>query len=216
MIPQSGSKPRAFTLVEMLVAAAVISVAFAALAVASIALQRSLYSARDYSNALNTQSRIADYIRRDLRNGLDAGVELSGKRLWVDLPDDYDAQGNPISPTIGANQTVVYTTPGARMRMRYYLNGTNFVREGGGSTTVVAPNASEFDPTFTPIVTDGVLTAVRFSLTYSGKFGPRASTSAVARQATQLNTVLSLRNKQAAIPTPAPTPSAPRAKRKGR
>src|SRR5215203_5829623 len=91
----------AFTMVEMLVASMVIGVALAAMAIASVALQRSLYSARDYSTALNTQTRIADYIRRDLRNGLDAGIELSGKRLWVDLPDDYDAQGNPIDPTIG-------------------------------------------------------------------------------------------------------------------
>ena len=56
---------RAFTLAESLVATMVIGIAFAALAVASVALQRSLYSARDYSNALNIQTRIADYIRRD-------------------------------------------------------------------------------------------------------------------------------------------------------
>jgi len=207
---------RAFTIVETLVASMVIGVAFAALAVASVGLQRSLYSARDYSTALNTQNRIADYIRRDLRNALDAGIGAGGKSLWVDLPDDYDTQGNPVDPTIGTGQKVVYTTPGARMRMLYYLNGTNFVREGGGTTTVVAAKASEFDPNFAPIPVVGELTGVNFTLTYSGKFGIRASTDAAGRKATQLATVLSLRNKPAAVATPPPTPSAPRAKRKGR
>jgi len=211
-----GASISAFTLAETLIATMVIGVALAALAVASVALQRSLYSARDYSNALNTQTRIADYIRRDLRNGLDAGVDLAGKRVWIDLPDDYDAQGNPVDPTIGPGQTVVYTTPGARMRMRYYVNGTNFVREGGGGTTVIAPNAAEFVPSFTPVTTAGVLTAIQFTLTYSGKFGAKAVTDAVGRQATMLSTTLALRNNPAPIPTPAPTPAAPPAKRKGR
>jgi type II secretory pathway pseudopilin PulG len=207
---------RAFTLAESLVATMVIGIAFAALAVASVALQRSLYSARDYSNALNIQTRIADYIRRDLRNALDAGVDLGGKRIWIDLPDDYDLQGNPVDPTIGPGQKVIYTTAGARMRIRYYVNGANFVREGAGSTTVIAPNAGDFAPSFTPVNTAGVLTAIKFSLTHSGKFGAKASTDPIARQATQLNTVLSLRNKQAALPTPAPTPASPPGKRKGR
>jgi hypothetical protein len=207
---------RAFTITEFLVATMVIGITFAALAVATISLQRSLYSARDYSTALNTQSRIADYIRRDLRNGLDAGVELAGKRLWVDLPDDYDSLGNPVDPRVGPDRTVVYTTPGARVRMRYYKSGTDFVREGGGASTVIASNAGDFEPNFTTQMAAGQLTAIRFTVTYAGKFGAKAATDPIGRKATELTTTLSLRNKPAAIPTPAPTPAVPKGKRKGR
>ena len=207
---------RAFTIAESLVASMVVGLTFAALAVASVTLQRSLYSAKDFSTALNTQNRIADYIRRDLRNALEAGVELNGQRIWIDLPDDYDTLGNPVDPKVGEKQTVVYTTPGARMRMRYYISGADFVREGGGVTTVIAPKAGEFQPSFTPITAGGELNAIRLTLTYAGKFGAKAATDPAGRKATELTTSLSLRNKPAAVSTPPPIPAVPPKQRKGR
>ena len=64
-----------FTIVEMLVASLIVAAALSALATASVALQRSLFAVRGYSAALSTQTRIADYVRRDLRNALDLAVQ---------------------------------------------------------------------------------------------------------------------------------------------
>ena len=206
----------AFTIAECLVASLVIGIAFGALAMASVGLQKSLYSARDYSSALNAQARIADYLRRDLRNALDAGIQTGGKQMWVDLPDDYDAQGNPVDPSVGPNQTVVYTTPGARMRVRYYKDGTNFVRDTSGIKSVVATKATDFEPSFAPVMNGTTLIGISFTLTYAGKFGAGASKDAAGRKATELRTILSLRNKPAPTATPPPTPAVPKGKRKGR
>jgi hypothetical protein len=206
----------AFTIAECLVACLVIGAAFGAMAVASVTLQKSLYSAKDYSSALNAQTRITDYLRRDLRNALDAGVQAGGKEVWADLPDDYDAAGNPVDPTVGPNQTVVYTTPGARMRVRYYKDGANFVRDASGVKTVIAAKASDFEQSFAPVPAVGPVTGIALTLTYAGKFGAGASKDAIGRKATELRTVLSLRNKPAPLATPPPTPTVPKGKRKGR
>ena len=52
-----------FTLVEMLVASMVVAVALAALATASVAMQRSLFAVRGYSAALSTQPPIPQAFR---------------------------------------------------------------------------------------------------------------------------------------------------------
>ena len=206
-----------FTLVEMLIASMVVAVALAALATASVAMQRSLFAVRGYSAALSTQTRLADYVRRDLRNALDVAVQNAGAKLQIDLPADYDVLGNPVDPTIGADQSVIYGVSGARVQAWYYLSGTNFVRESGGATVVVAEDVADFQPNFTALTTAGKLTGVRLELTYAGRFGAGAASDANGREATRLTTDLALRNNPAPLPggsTPPPVVVA--AKRKGR
>lgn len=211
------SATHAFTVIEVLVASAVVGVALSALAAASIAMQRSLISVRGHSSALGAQSRIADYIRRDLRNALDVTVLDAGAGLRIELPADYDTEGNPVDPTIGAGRTVVYGVPGARLSAIYYLDGANFVREVGGAKTVVAAEVSDFQPAFRSVVSGGKPVAIGLDLTFAGRFRINAAADPVGRLATRLSTEMALRNKAAPLPpTSNPQPPRPGGKRKGR
>lgn len=206
-----------FTIVEMLVASLIVAVALSALATASVALQRSLFAVRGYSAALSTQTRIADYVRRDLRNALDVAVQNAGTKLQIDLPDDYDTLGNPVDPTIGPDKTVIYGVPGARVQAWYYLSGTDFVRESGGATVVLATDATDFQPLFTALTSGGALTGVRLQMTYAGRFGTGAAADADGREATRLTTDVALRNEWSPLPGGStPPPVVVGAKHKGR
>ena len=55
-----------FTLVEALVATTVITIAFAALGIASVALQKSFFSARDYSaGRISCAARVAPCLEQE-------------------------------------------------------------------------------------------------------------------------------------------------------
>lgn len=206
-----------FTIIETLVACAVVGVTLSALAAASIAMQRSLLSVRRHSSALGAQSRIVDYIRRDLRNALDVSVLNGGAQLRVELPADYDTAGNPIDPTIGTGRTVVYGTSGARLIATYYLDGANFVREVAGSKTVVAADVADFQPAFRSVTSGGKPVGIGLDLTFAGKFGSNAAADPAGRLATRLSTEMALRNKPAPLPPgPITQPPGPTGKRKGR
>ena len=211
------ARNHAFTIVETLVACAVVGVALSALAATSIAMQRSLISVRSHSAALGAQSRIVDYIRRDLRNALSVTVLDSGRRLRVELPDDYDTQGNPVDPTIGTGRTVVYGTSGARLSALYFLDGANFVRDVAGTKRVVAADVADFQPAFRSVLLAGKPVAISLDLTFSGQFGFNRSVDTAGRLATRLTTEMAFRNQPVALPpttTPPPPPTSP--KRKGR
>ncbi len=196
-----------FTLAELLVGMAVFAMAMSVLVVASVAMQKSLWSARGYSAALNAQVRIADYIRRDLRNALDVAVLGGGTQLQIDLPADYAPAGIPVDPAVTAARTVVYGAPGDRVRVTYSLNGADFVRQAGGVQVVLAENVADFQPVFSPLLAGTTLRAVRLDLTYAGRFGMGALTDADGRSATILSTEMALRNALSPLPvgsTPPP------------
>src|SRR6476659_9476086 len=148
---RSFVEDRAFTLVEMLVAAAIASMALLALVTGSIACQK-VFSATDYALKSSVdQLRILDYIERDARQALTVNVTNSGQTLTLTVPNYIDSStGQPRLPTIKPgkksngmpNGTVDYGDPAAPVTVSYFLangpapysfqaNGRYLIRQQG-------------------------------------------------------------------------------------
>ncbi len=155
-----GSR-RGFTLLEVIIATAVVSMMFAALLSTSVSLQRSFAASDQYSIAKANQVRTIDYIVRDLRSALTVNL-LTGvdKKLRLTLPDyhqSYDSRGNPVgapvNPTL-IGTTVDYGDPLKPLTVEYSVQGKSLIREvtvGRTNTTsrsVIGTGVNTFEMAF--------------------------------------------------------------------
>ncbi|MES2569235.1 MAG: prepilin-type N-terminal cleavage/methylation domain-containing protein, partial [Verrucomicrobiota bacterium] len=86
----SNQKKRsAFTMVEMMVSAAVGSFILGALILGSVTIHRSFYSTNHYAAQINNETRLMDYVAQDLRRAMRVGVIISG--TYHKLEDRLDA-----------------------------------------------------------------------------------------------------------------------------
>ncbi len=173
----ASSSRDAFTLLEILISAALTSAIFAALLTASVTLQRSYQASSYYSAALTDQVRALDYIVRDARGALTVAVTSGSNILTMTLPDfytAYDAQGNPAGapypPTI-SNNAVTYANAARPRTIRYFVSGGSLIREititktNTTSQAIIATGVDNFDFDFG--ILDSTVTA---SLTFSPRF----------------------------------------------
>jgi prepilin-type N-terminal cleavage/methylation domain-containing protein len=202
--------PGGFTLVELTVALAVSSVALAALAVCAVDIQRGSWSAEDFSMQSASQQRILDYVARDSRNALGVAVEnpgpVTGSKITLYLPDDYDAGGTPRTPLLVGGE-VAYNSSTARNRISYYMKGNNLIREVNGYATVAAADVPSFQPLFTATTISGVVNSVAAAITFQPKFR-RETGDKTARTATSCSIRVLPRNKATLI-APSPPPASP-------
>ncbi len=125
------------TLISMSIAVVLIGIGI----VGSIAIQRSFDASIRYANSQSEQVRVLDYMAMDLRRAL--SVSGGGTALRLTIPDYYDATGNPRTPTI-VNGTATYGNAASVPVIRYFLEGSQFMREVNGAKTVIAENVQDF------------------------------------------------------------------------
>lgn len=178
-----------FTLAEMMVAVGVYSMLFGALAAGAIALQRSFSATEKYSKAVSDQSRILDYVARDVRRASAVAITAGSRRLNLTLPDQY-ANAAPSrsfrTPSVSMTAVTYGTTPGT---ISYYINGANCIRVESGVATVIAADVADFQLTFDDSDPSGKVVAT--TLTFAPRY--RMQETATARSSTTLTNRATLR-----------------------
>jgi len=107
--PNSGNA--AFTLAETTVASAVVAIIAIAILMGGDLLQRAFVGSDGSVKAAADQSRILDYIARDVHQALTASVTNNGETLTLSIPAYLDpGTGQPVTPTISSTQ-VNYGNP---------------------------------------------------------------------------------------------------------
>ena len=189
-------KDRAFTLVEMLIAAGIASMALLAVVTGCIACQK-VFSATDYGLKSSTdQLRIHDYIVRDVRQALTVSVTNSGQTLTLTVPDYLDPGTkqprvptiNPGTPTNGIpNGTVDYGDASTPITVSYFpangpapysyqANGRYLIRQQGAVQTVISRDCTDLQIAFTD-QTESVLTAITFAPRFNFRLSANSRTS---------------------------------------
>lgn len=190
MRARSHSRPTGgFTLVEVIVANAVYSILFAALASGVVALHRSFSATEKYSKSVSDQLRILDYVARDVRRASAVAITQSSRKLDLTVPDQYANAGTSRTfrtPSVSMTAVTYGTTP---RTVSYYTSGSNCIREEGGVAKVIATGVADFQLTFNnsdPLV-------VATTLTFAPKY--RTQETASARSGTTLTGRATLRKK---------------------
>jgi len=181
---------RAFTLVEMMVGAAIGSIILSALMLGTVALLRTFKAVEHYSDGVIDQARILDYIARDVRRAASVAVLTNPTRLTLTVPDQYATATTRAfrTPTVGSTG-VVYGA--GTVNVAFYLSGTNFVRQENGVNSTIATNVSDFQPIFD--TTDPNGKTVKTTITFAPVF--RATATSYARAGTSMTNRVFLRNK---------------------
>ncbi len=178
-----------FTLVEVIVATAVYSILFAALASGAVALQRSFSATEKYSKSVSDQLRILDYVNRDVRRASAVTITLNSKRLNLTLPDQY-ASAAPSrtfrTPAVSMTAVTYGAAPGT---IAYQISGENCIREENGVSKVIATGVADFQLTFDNSDPSGKVVAT--TLTFAPKY--RMKETASARSSTTLTSRATLR-----------------------
>jgi prepilin-type N-terminal cleavage/methylation domain-containing protein len=159
----STTKKAGFTLVEVLVAAAVFGIFSLALLSTWSALLSSSFNNIQFARAQNDQMRTFDYLKRDIRrattvslynNGtLVTGVNNWGNTLQLTMQKYYtdsrledDAIGSRTinTPTL-TNGAVTYGTP---FTVQYYISNGAIIRSEAGTLTTVSDGSAGFTLSF--------------------------------------------------------------------
>jgi hypothetical protein len=134
-----------------MVAAGVFLIVSAAVLTGVVALQRNFANTTDYTFNHATQLRISDYISRDLRQALSFSQTGTGAALVMTMtvPNYYQADGTPRTPTVNTDGTVSYTdtsvSPAKKTStVRYYLQNDAIFRDMDGVPKQVAEDVADF------------------------------------------------------------------------
>jgi type II secretory pathway component PulJ len=193
------TRSRGVTVVELVVAATIVSMVTAALSVGISTLQRSFRASQHHVKSQIEQARFIDYVGRDLRRALSVSVDTyqNNARLNVTIPDFYEPDGTPADLTdneprtpVIAGRTVNYGDPANQVRVGYYKSGSTILRTVNDVPMVLATEVQDFSLSFTDSGRQTVRVMVTFQPTFQlgGRRDMRLGTTASA-------TVL-LRNKR--------------------
>jgi hypothetical protein len=184
----------AFTVVEMMMAVGSSSILLAVLTTAAVALQRAATAVEAYSVSEADQLRVSDYIALDVRRA--RTVSVSGGILTLTIPDYYTANNDNPTWTDAAPVGLVddgyggftYGSGGviaATTTIRYYQQGTSFIREVAGAPNIIASNVSSF--TVTP---QDLSSSVSCRITFAPKFTTLPGVAAINGTTVYSNTFL--------------------------
>lgn len=195
-----------FTLAETVVASAVAAIILISIVIGGVTLQRTFAGSDGGMKAQADQSRIMDYIARDLRQALYYSVCNSGQMLTLIVPDYIDSTtGNPRLPVVHPgtlNQAtglmqgwadynyantcatkVSYfpanapTSPSTTYT--YTANGQYLIRQVGATQSVISLDCTNLQINFTDQTTS-VLISLSFAprFNFSGQANDRTGTTA--------------------------------------
>ena len=177
------------TLIELMVAITAGVLILGATIASVISVQRLYAAVEDYSMDEGSQLLISDYISMDLRRCSD--VTAVNNVLTITIPDYYGNGGTKPSSNAVANNPMVVgnnvSYGSTNVTVKYYLQGSSFIREVNGTQNAVTVNVSDFT------VTDQDLTtAVICTTTFQPGFTTAATANEVA--GTKVYTNVYLRN----------------------
>ncbi len=153
------AKTHAFTLTEMMIAAAIASVILALTLTSSIALQKSFSQVDNYFATHMQQIRIVDYLARDVKRGLSVTSSADKQTVVVQIPryiiqaGDADATGSnigtPRNPTRlyvagSGDPNVNYGT--TTSTVEYKVSGSSILRTEDGIVTTIASSTDNLIP----------------------------------------------------------------------
>lgn len=187
------SKLRGFTMPELLVAGTVSLALAAGMYTAVSALQRTSAASLHHTRSQIQQTRLLDYMARDLRAALTVNVDTfqGAERLNLTLPDYYDSTGTPRDPVIDGG-TVSYGSGGASVPVQYYKQGDQVYRNANGHLTLLASDLAGFEIHFT----DDGKQAVTVAISFVPRYQFAGNTSATVREGTTVYATTLLRNKR--------------------
>jgi Tfp pilus assembly protein PilW len=180
----------AFTLIESLIAASVGLLVLGAVLSAAIAMQRCFIAAEDFAVAKTDQARLSDYLALDLRRALTVTPGTDGSTIMtVQIPDYYDAAGQPSTPTI-TNYVANYGDPARPVSIAYRKIGSSIYRQENARTPrEIAANVEDFQ-----LSVQDLGKVVKTQVTFAPRF-QRIATVEARTATTVFNTTL-LRNKR--------------------
>jgi hypothetical protein len=190
------TKPFAFTVPELMIAAAVGSLALVAAVSAALSMQRCIVAGEEFAADKSEQTRLSDYLALDLRRAISiqGAVPADNVLLTVTLPNYYDADGNPRTPTIIKTADMTYLAqydPNPVTIVYRKVNSIITRTEGAGEAVVIANNVEDFECPIDPIGTEKV---ARTKVTFLPSFQRNGTVSAATRAATTVYSTVRLRN----------------------
>ncbi len=153
------AKTHAFTLTEMMIAAAIASVILALTLTSSIALQKSFSQVDNYFATHMQQIRIVDYLARDVKRGLSVTSSADKQTVVVQIPryiiqtGDADATGSNIGTP--RNPTRLYVAGSGdpnvnygitTSTVEYKVSGSSILRTEDGIVTTIASSTDNLIP----------------------------------------------------------------------
>jgi hypothetical protein len=144
------SNRRGVTMVELVVSTAVTSLLAAGMMVGVVTVQRSSKAAQHHAKSQVEQTRLLDYVCRDLRRALTVSVDTfeGAQRIKITITDFYAADGKPRDPVI-ANGSVYYGDKSNPVRVAYYKSGSTIYRSVNDVPSPLAVDVEDFVPSFT-------------------------------------------------------------------
>lgn len=184
------NKSHAFTLIEVLIAASLGTVALGAVLSGAIAMQRCFAGAEDFAAAKTDQARLSDYIALDLRRALTVTTGTDGTTIMtVQIPDYYDGTGKPKTPTI-TKYVANYGDPAKPVTVLYRKVGSSILRqENAGVSQEIAANVEDFQLTIQDLGK-----VVKTQVTFAPRF--QHTPTAAARTTTTVFGTTLLRNQR--------------------
>lgn len=193
----------------MLIATAVTGVLAAVMLTGISTLQRSFRAAQHHAKSQIEQTRLLNYIARDLRRATTVNVDtFSGsERLTLTIPDYYDNTNKPRAPKI-KNDAIEYGDPALAVpdpvTIRFYKSGSTVfrsvkrIRRDSGApvesevATALATDVQDFASDFT----DDGKQSVGVSISFVPKFQLNPGNVSALRAGTAVYATTLLRNKR--------------------
>ena len=159
-----NSHQAGFTLAEILTAAAIAVVIFAAILTASLAMQKTFNAVDNYFATHIQQVRIIDYLNRDVKRALICTTSADQQTVTLTIPKyiiqsgDAEAVSNPSLVGAMRNPTISTTTSGVLVNygtttstVVYSINGAAILRTEDGVVTTIASSTDQLIPTTTDV-----------------------------------------------------------------
>jgi Tfp pilus assembly protein PilW len=195
---------RAMTIPEVMVSSAILSLVMAALVVAIVTLQRTFRASQHHAKSQIEQSRLIDYISRDLRRALTVSVDTfeGAARINVLIPDYYDEKGTPddASDDVPRKPRIVGRTieyGNAPVSVSYYKSGTTVFRNYRGRVTAIVSDVSDFNMEYT----DAGKQTVNIAVTFVPRYHFASVNEQSLRAATRASSTILLRNMRRPVGT---------------
>ena len=181
----------AFGIPDVLVGAAVTAVLAAGMLTTITTLQRSSAATYHHAQSQIQQSRLIDYMSRDLRRALSVEVDsyMGAERLKLTIPDYYDPTGGPREPVIDSGG-VRYGDSLDGIAVSYFKTDDQVIRRVNGVDSVLATDLEKFEIDFTDSGEQAVTVAISFVPRFQGL------ESEGIREATTTYSTTLLRNKR--------------------
>lgn len=191
----SSAKAHAFTITEIMIAAAASAVVFGGTMTSTTALQKSFNAIDNYFATHMQQIRIVDYLSRDVKRGLIVTTSVDLQTVTITTPNyiiqagDPEAVANPSLVGTPRTPTIVYTPSGPQVNygnttstIVYSISGLSILRTENGTVTTIASSTDQLVPQTTDVElanTEYTKTSVTFQpmFTSGGSVAQRSGTT---------------------------------------